>query len=184
MVQIDVPVAFAVGSLFADAARQQLREGRAAPRLRALLYTNLFNIFFFVWIPVYFLMNYFGWETSHMWWHEDSVSAYPFFLPIFLLVFFAMGNLGFLLGERLVRAGRTWANRGVYLGILVYSAIWILGQVDRTFRLGSYRAWQAGTAPWFYQDPVFVGMLITTLIIFFSALAVFVVRLRRAPEER
>ena len=115
-------------------------------------------------------------------WHDDSVLAYPFFLPIFLVVFFASGNLGFLLGAVLVKRGFHHANRGVYLGILGYCAFWIFGQVDRTFRLGTYREWRAGTAPWFYEDLVFVGMLVGTLLVFFSALAAFALWLRRATD--
>jgi hypothetical protein len=66
MAQVDVPAAFAIGSVLADAARQDLRQGRAEHHLRALLATNLFNIFLFSWISVYFLVNYFGWGTTHM----------------------------------------------------------------------------------------------------------------------
>lgn len=72
MVQIDVPVAFAIGSLFADAASRQLQSGQPTAYDRTLALNNLFHIFFFSWIPIYFLLNYFGWETTHMWWHADS----------------------------------------------------------------------------------------------------------------
>lgn len=54
MAQVDVPAAFAIGSVLANAARQDLRQRRAAHYLRALLATNLFNIFSFSWISVYF----------------------------------------------------------------------------------------------------------------------------------
>ena len=33
-----------------------------------------------------------------MWWHEDSAAAYPYFVPILIVVFFAAANGGFLLG--------------------------------------------------------------------------------------
>ena len=85
MVQIDVPVAFGIGSLFADAAYRQLQTGQALPFYRTLVINNIYQIFFFSWIPVYFMLNYFGWETTHMWWHADSVTAYPFFTPIFIV---------------------------------------------------------------------------------------------------
>src|SRR5689334_4685563 len=137
MVQIDVPIAFGVGSLFADAAHRQLAGGRAEYHFRASLKNNLFQAFCFSWVPVYFLANYFGWETTHMWWHEDSVSAYPYYLPIFLIVFFAAGNAGFYLGANVVRKGRLWTNRAIYLGILLYSALWIFAQFNRTARLGT-----------------------------------------------
>ncbi|WP_437508057.1 hypothetical protein [Sorangium sp. So ce1099] len=175
-------MAFAVGCVMADAARQGLRHGRAEDRRRGLLATNLFNIFFFSWIPVYFLMNYFGWETAHMAWHADSIAAYPFYLPIFLVVFFASGNLGFLLGAALVQRGAARANRGVYLGILGAGAIWIFGQADRTFRLGTYSEWRAGTAPWLHEDPVFVSMSIAATLVFCSGLAAFTLWLARPAD--
>lgn len=179
MVQIDVPIAFAAGSIFADAARNQLRFGRAEHHYRAMLKNNLFQIFFFSWIPVYFLLNYFGWETTHMWWHAPSVTDYPLYIPIFLLVFFASANAGFLLGRSLVRRGRTVANRIVYLSILAYSAIWIFAQTNRTFYLGTYDEWSKGTARIFYEDPVFVRMLALTLVVFAVGLAGFWISLRR-----
>jgi hypothetical protein len=177
MVQIDVPIAMGIGSLFADAAHRQLQTGRAEYYFRTFAANNVFQAFFFSWIPVYFLMNYFGWETTHMWWHADSINAYPYYLPIFLVVFFGAANLGFILGNRLVRAGRLWANRAVYLGILAYSGIWIFSQVNRTFKLGTYNEWVAGNAPWFYEDRTFLIMLIVTLVVWGAGLAIFALRL-------
>src|SRR5689334_12488461 len=133
MVQIDVPMAFAIGSFLADGASKQLRFGRAEYCYRAILKQNIFQIFFFSWIPVYFLLNYFGWETTHMWWHADSVDAYPYFVPIFIVVFFAAANAGFLLGRFLISRGRVLANRFVYLATTAYSVIWVFAQTNRTF---------------------------------------------------
>ncbi|HEY1336851.1 MAG TPA: hypothetical protein VGF59_05045 [Bryobacteraceae bacterium] len=179
MVQIDVPVAFGIGSLFADAASRQISSGRAEYYFRAFSANNIFQSFFFSWIPVYFLLNYFGWETTHMWWEADSVASYPYYIPIFIVVFFAAANLGFLLGSSLVRRGRVGANRAVYLGILAYSAVWILAQWPSTFRLGTWREWHAdpASAPWFYQDGTFLLMLILTLAVWGAGLAIFVWRL-------
>lgn len=114
-----------------------------------------------------------------MWWHADSVTAYPFFLPIFMVVFFLAANGGFLLGNWLIRNGRLVINRVVYILIFVYSGVWIFVQPGRTFRLGSYAEWTAGTAPWFYQDSVFLVMLILTLVIWGVALVVYIRRLRQ-----
>jgi hypothetical protein len=183
MVQIDVPVAFGIGSLFADAANRQLGLGRAEYYYRAFSRNNLFQIFFFSWIPVYFLLNYFGWETTHMWWRADSVTVYPYYLPVFLAVFFAAANLGFVLGARLVSRGRLWTNRALYLGILVYAAAWIFGQLNRSARLGTFRDWQAGAAPWFYQDRTFLSMLVFTLVVWGIALAAFAIQLRQEGKH-
>ncbi len=173
MVQVDVPVAFAIGTMFADAAHKQLNSGRPEYYYKSLLKNNIYQIFFFSWIPVYFILNNFGWETTHMWWHADAVTAYPFFVPIFLVIFFAAVNAGFLLGHRLVTTGKLMANRAVYIALFLYSGVWIFSQTDSTFRLGTYAQWQAGRAPWFYEDSTFLAMLILTLLIWGIALALF-----------
>jgi hypothetical protein len=98
-------------------------------------------------------------------------------MPIFLVVFFGAANLGFLLGSGLVRHGRLWTNRAIYLGILVYSGIWVFGQVNRTFKLGTYNDWVAGRAPWFYEDRTYLFMLIFTLVVWAVPLAIFALRL-------
>lgn len=183
MVQIDVPVAFAIGSIFADAAHKQLQTRRPEYYYHTFAQHNIYQIFFFSWIPVYFILNYFGWETTHMWWHADAVTAYPFFVPIFMVIFFLAANGGFLLGNWLVEKGRLVANRLVYIIIFGYSAVWIVVQPGRTFRLGSYAAWKAGIAPWFYQDLVFVLMLIFTLVVWGAGLIVFVLRLREEGKH-
>ena len=179
MVQIDIPIAFGIGSLFVDAANKQLQKGRPEYYYRTFNKNLLFQTFFFSWIPVYFLLNYFGWETTHMWWHEDTVSAYPYLVIIVMALFFLAAVGGFLLGYRLVRVGRVWTNRAVYLAILAYSGIWIFGQTNRSFRLGSYTDWVEGRAPWFYEDRTFLFMLIFTLAVWGIPLAVFFLRLRR-----
>jgi hypothetical protein len=183
MVQIDVPVAFGIGSFLADAAHQQLQTGQREHYYHALLLNNIYQIFFFSWIPVYFMLNYFGWETTHMWWHADSIVAYPYYVPIFLIIFFLAGNAGFLLGTRLVRNDRVAANRIVYLVVLAYSAVWILAQTGSTFRLGSYAEWKAGTAPWFYQDGTFLFMLIFTVLLWLVALIAFYLKLRNQGKQ-
>ncbi len=114
-----------------------------------------------------------------MWWHGDSVTAYPYYLPIFIVVFFLAGNGGFLLGYWLVKNGHVVVNRIVYITIFIYSAAWIFGQIDRTFHLGSYAEWKSGTALWFYQDRTFLFMLIFTLVVWRVALLIFFFKLRR-----
>ena len=183
MVQIDVPVALGVGSFIADAARRQLQRGGPEFYYDALAKNNLFQIFLFSWIPVYFIMNNFGWETTYRWWTKDSVDAYPFFVPIFLLVFFAAGNLGFWMGNCLVKSGRLKANRAIYIGILIFSAIWILSQTGRTLRVGTYSEWSQGKAVWFYQDHMFFFMLVFTLLVWGIGLFLFYRHLRKVGER-
>jgi hypothetical protein len=117
-----------------------------------------------------------------MWWHADSVAAYPWFIPVFMVVFFAAVNLGFLLGNRLVTQGRLWTNRVVYLAIGVYSLIWILAQPGRTLKLGTYAEWKAGTAPWFYEDSYFFAVVAFTIILWAVVMAIYVIKLRKQGQ--
>lgn len=183
MVQVDVPVAFAIGNFFADAAYKQLQTKQPKYYYKTFFKSIIYQIFFFSWIPVYFLLNNFGWETTHMWWHADSVTAYPFFIPIFMVVFFAAASSGFIFGNWLVKNGYIAINRGVYIVTLIYTFFWIFTQTDSTFRLGTYSEWKAGEAPWFYQDRRFLFMLIFTLILWFAALLIYYFRLRREGKR-
>jgi hypothetical protein len=176
MVQVDVPIAFAIGTMFADAGHKQLQNGGPEYCYKIMLQNNIYQIFFFSWIPVYFILNYFGWETTHMWWHADSVLAYPFFVPIFLVVFFAAANGGFLLGHRLITSGKLLANRVVYIAIFLFTAAWIFGQPD-TFRLGTYAQLKAGNAPYYYEDSTFMTVFIVSVLIWGIALAIFLKKL-------
>ncbi|HZP02007.1 MAG TPA: hypothetical protein VFD30_17110 [Terriglobia bacterium] len=179
MVQIDVPAAFAVGGFLADAARTQIQAGNAEYTCRAGSKNCIFQIFFFSWIPVYFILNYFGWETTYMWWTEDSVTAYPFFVPVFLVIFFLAGLGGFFVGKKLVTRGRLLANRIIYLGITLFSLIWVFGQTGRTFRAGTYSQWKAQQAPLFYQDHTFLAMFIISMVVWLAGVFGFYINLRR-----
>ncbi len=177
MIQLDVPIAFALGQIFADAAKKQLLTGKPEYYLSALLKNNLYHIFFFSWIPVYFLANYFGWETTHMWWHKDSVLAYPFFLPLFLVVFFFAANSGFCLSTLLLRKGMLFWVRASYVGIFIYTFVWVFGLWNRTTYLGSYNEWAQGTAKRVWDTSggeTFIYMLAFTLVIWFVPLILFI----------
>ncbi len=82
MIQVDVPLAAAMASAAAGAARVQLRAGTREEYLHAWLATNLFLMFGFSWIPVFFLVRYFGWETTHMWWTSPRVTDHPWVIPV------------------------------------------------------------------------------------------------------
>jgi hypothetical protein len=179
MVQIDVPAAFAVGSFLADAARTQIQAGNREFSCRASFKNSVFQVFFFSWVPVYFILNYFGWETTYLWWHEDSVAAYPYFVPVFLVVFFLAGNAGFFLGKALIAKGRLLANRIVYIGLTLYSLLWVFGQTSRTFRVGTYSQWKAQESVMFYQDHTFLGMFIFAMVVWLAGVFGFYINLRR-----
>jgi hypothetical protein len=178
MVQIDVPAAFAIGSFFADAAHKKLQSGDPAQLYRAAFKNNLFQIFFFLWIPLYFIMNFFGWETTYKWWTADSVAAYPLFIPVFTVVFLAAGNVGFFLGARLIRGGMVWVNRIIYIGIAIYSTIWVFGQTSRTFQVGTFSQWAAHKSVLFYDDPTFLKAFIIVMVVWAVGVIGFFLNLR------
>jgi len=177
MIQVDVPMAFAIGSLFAGAARQQIQTGLSQ---RAHLQANLYHLFFFTWVPIYFTVNYFGWETSHMWWQADSVDAYPLFLPVFLIVLAAALNGGFLTGRWLLQRRLVAANRAVYVSLIVWAVGWVSIMREHTFRLGTYREFHAGQAMSIADDRRFVIMFTVTILLWVGALLWF---LRRLVQE-
>ena len=108
MVQIDIPVAFGTGSLFAAAVEKGLRSERYGYFYQKALAVNLvFQLLLVVWLPVYLLIAHFGFQTSHMWWTGSSITEYPWLLPGFLLAYFVANIAGFHVGVRFVRQGRT-----------------------------------------------------------------------------
>lgn len=182
MIQVDVPLAAAMAAAAAAAARRQLRTGTREDFLQAWLATNLFLMFGFSWIPIYFLVAYFGWETTHMWWTAPQVTAYPWMIPAALVLLFACGNAGFLLGTRWVRAGRDVANRVFYLGVLAACVAWMVGFYPRTLKLGSAATWQ--TAAWCYEDPAFVAAWAVTTTVWFASFGILIARLSRGGRHR
>jgi hypothetical protein len=184
VVQIDIPIAFAVGQMLADAASRQLSTGRPEPYYRTLAMTNLFMGLFFAPIPIYFLIDYFGWETTYM---CDPSGVTRFFVPIVLFVLFLAANLGFWLSNALIRKGRAGMGRILYGLIWIYSLGWILGNWPRSTRIGSYtqyhtapdtmtRAWEISKDPFFF-------ILIATLVIFAVPLLLFMRHLSRQESH-
>jgi hypothetical protein len=180
MVQIDVPIAFAVGQMLADAASLQLKTGKAELYYLTMAYTNIFTALFFAPIPVYFLIDYFAWETTYM---VDPDRVTRFFVPTVLFIVILAANLGFWLSNALIQKGRDGVGRMIYALIWVYSFAWILGNWPRSTRIGTYaqyhmardtmaRAWEVS------KDP-FLFILIVSLVIFAVPLVLFMRSLRR-----
>jgi hypothetical protein len=180
MVQIDIPIAFAVGQMLADAANQQLKTAQPAPYFRALAYTNIFTGLFFAPIPIYFLVDYFGWETTYM---CNPIGLTRFFIPIVLFAVMLAANLGFWLSNGLIRKGHDVVGRVIYVLIWIYSLAWILGNWPRATRLGTYAQYQSApdtmVRVWEVSKDPFLFILIATLIIFFVPLVLFIWSLRR-----
>ena len=161
-------MAFGVGSLMAHAAQKQLATRKAADVTRAFAKVLIFHSVAFMWPPIYLLVFYFGFETSHMWWHADSVTAYPYLLPAFFLALFAANILGWGVGARFVRAGQASRAFLVFVAAVVFTMAWIVFLPDRTMTLGTYSDWQAGTAPPASSDPSFMAF-VTVVIVGYSA---------------
>ena len=179
MVQVDIPIGFAIGSLFADAARTQLAAGVPAAYERAQLKNLIFQAVFVLWFPVYLLVNYFGFETSHMWWHRDSVTDYPWFLPVFVVLYLLTGLLGFHVGAALVRRGLYTANRGIFAAAVLFFAGWVFLQPSRTLVVGTYEEWRSGQAIPVSQDPTLPWVLALGCVVVNAALIYFYLSLRR-----
>src|SRR3954471_13722425 len=117
MVQIDIPVAFGTGSLFAAAVQKGLRSEKSAYFYQRGLTANLiFQLLLVVWLPVYLLIAHFGFQTSHMWWKGGSITEYPWLLPAFLTAYFLACLAGFHSGARLVQKGRRAAPWILFIG--------------------------------------------------------------------
>ena len=184
MVQIDIPIAFAVGQMLADAASRQLQTGKAEPYYRTLALTNIYTGLVFAPIPIYFLVDYFGWETTYMY---DPERLTRFFVPIVLFALMLAANLGFWLSSALIKKGWGIIGRGLYILIWLYSLGWIFGNWPRATRLGTYaeyhtaretmiRIWEVTRDPFFF-------ILIATLIIFAGPLLLLIRHLRREVVE-
>ncbi len=179
MVQIDIPVAFALGGLHADAARAQLATGESEHVWRTVVRDLLFFGVFASWLPIELLVRHFGFETSHMWWHEDSVLAYPVFIPMFMTLYLSSNVAGLAAGVALVRAGRVSLNRLLIAACLIFATGWVFLQKDRTLVLGNYREWRAGAGPPISSDPALVRLLVIFGVVFTAALVVAYRRIRR-----
>ena len=180
MVQIDIPIAFAVGQMFVDAANRQLKTRNPEPYYRTMAVTNIFIGLFFAPIPVYFLVDYFGWETAYM---VDPDRVTRFFTPIVLVAVTLAANLGFWLSNALIQRRHERVDRMIYDLIWIYALVWILGNWPRSTRIGTYtqyhtaretmaRAWDVS------QDP-FLIVLMGSLVMFLVPFVLFVRSLRR-----
>src|SRR5258705_820297 len=107
MVQIDLPMAACTALMFVDAARQQLSpdlDPNGRYFYSTLAKVNIWTAIFFLWIPVYFVVDYFGWETTYRY---NFVKMSPFmqaaFVPLVIVGVMGLANLAFWLGDRCVR---------------------------------------------------------------------------------
>ncbi len=179
MIQIDVPLAFGIGGLFASAAREHLQQREPVEDTRVQLHANLYFVFVFSWPPVYLLERWFGWQTAHLWWHGDSASAHPWLIPGFIVGAAAALNAGVLVGRSLVRAGLVGTCRLVSAAVIVASFAWMAAMGDRVARLGTYSEWQTGVAPPTATDPAFAPTLTAIVAFVFGVLIAWLLWLRR-----
>jgi hypothetical protein len=181
MIQVDLPVAFGSGTLLASALERHASD-RAWPYFyqRGLAMSLIFQALCVLWLPVYLLIKYFGFQTSHMFWHGDSLTDYPALLPTFLILYFATSVAGFHVGAQLVRRGRAMLARGIFAAAFTYFALWMAFQPSRTMSLGTFQEWQAGTAPSIWTDTWFLGVLAAGAAVFFAGLALVYRSLKRA----
>jgi hypothetical protein len=136
MVQIDVPMAACSTLMLVDAAHRQLQLKNDPEQryfYKTLAKVNLFTAFFFVWIPVYFVIDYFPWETTYLY-NYQAMSEFmrAAFVPLLILAVFAVANMAFWLGWRWVRNGYLRRVRILYALLWLYAATWIVAFFPRT----------------------------------------------------
>ena len=166
MIQVDIPIAFGAGSLLAHASQRQLlyADKHNGPIAKALMLVIIFHTMFFLWPPLYLLVYYFGFETSHMWFHGDSIMSYPWLFPVVFLVLYLMKIFGFIAGSYCVRHGRPKYALVIYVAAVAFCLGWIFLMPDRTMTIGTYAQWKAGTAPWGNSDPAFMRFVYGLII--------------------
>jgi hypothetical protein len=179
MVQIDVPMAFGLGALFAGAAREKIQAGDKKAYYRALARSLVFQIVFVFWLPLYLLVTQFGFQTTHMWWKGDSLLDYPALLPGFFLVYFLAHLGGFRFGVALARRGQ--GHRAIWAYVAAWAVFigWVALQPNRSLHLGSYQEYKAGVAPWIWQQPSVLVVIGLALVVFNIVLVWFYRDLRR-----
>jgi hypothetical protein len=184
MVQVDIPFSFGVGALMATAVEQGLRSDRRPYFYYLGLAANLvLQALFVIWLPLYLLVNHFGFQTSHMWWHGDSLLDHPIFLPAFMVLYFLSCIGGYQAGVWLVERGRTGLARAVFYGGCAFFAGWMFLQPHRTLTLGTYQEWVDGRAVWIWTDTTFMTLLGVAFVAFVVALRIFLAGLRRRAAE-
>ena len=172
MIQIDLPMAVGMGSFFAAAASRQLQTKSRLQYYRILTINLLFQVLFILWLPIYLFITAFGWETSHMWFHKDSLADYPALLPLFVLAYIFLNVAGYHYGTTLVRRGKTGSAWMIFFAACAFFTGWIAFQPDRTLRLGTYQEWLAGGTPYVWQDTTLFSVVTFGAITFNIALVV------------
>ena len=128
-------------------------------------------------------MNYFGFQTSHMFWHGESLTDYPALLPLFLILYFATNIAGFHTGAWLVLHGRARLARLIFVAAFTYFALWIAFQPYRTLSLGTFAEWEAGTARWIWTSTWFMGVLAVGAVVFFVGITAMYRSLKQEASE-
>jgi hypothetical protein len=173
MIQVDLPFTFGTASLMAAAVERGLRSPKARYfHARALSLNLAFQGIFVIWLPVFFLVNEFGLQTSHMWFHGDSLSEYRWLLPVFISLYFATNVAGFQVGAWLSASGRAGTAKAIFWAGTVFTFAWMAVQPYRTLSLGTYAEWQAGTAPWLWTDPVLTTAVVVEFVGVFAGIYV------------
>lgn len=144
MIQVDVPLAAAVGSTFALAARVQLRKETNLAWNRYLAVTLVYSGVFLGPALLIFLNGWPAWDTMY-WWSRETM---PVWLPAFAaFASVAMSGLGFVATHALIRQGREVAA----FAIPVVIHLGVLGSLvvfhQRFLHVGTQESFAAGAEP-------------------------------------
>lgn len=200
MVQLDIPAAFAVSMFFVDMGRSALKqEAELTPdRPSKAYYRFLFRSLFFAAFVVcpaglYLLCGWPGWEQ--LYWSQRFENLIlqgwqnALFPAFFIMGIVLAGYLGYIVGYRLLIAGKEKYIRPIYLGVLGVSCIPVLLSYPAFLLVGTYDQYHnlntqtrdAMKAVW--NNPYDFGVAwLGVMVYFVAALVYFFLKIRNENE--
>ena len=200
MVQLDIPAAFAVSMFFVDMGRSALKqEAELTPdRPSKAYYRFLFRSLFFAAFVVcpsglYLLCGWPGWEQ--LYWSQRFENLIlqgwqnALFPAFFIMGIVLASYLGYIVGYRLLIAGKEKYIRPIYLGVLGVSCIPVLLSYPAFLLVGTYDQYHnlntqtrdAMKAVW--NNPYDFGVAwLGVMVYFVAALVYFFLKIRNENE--
>jgi hypothetical protein len=162
MVQVDLPAAFAIGQIFAFLSRDYLRRETHLFSHRLLGPLNLYLACCYAPVGMFLLVGWPAWEVMYRSSWVEQPYGRPWvagFYVLFAVAMVLLGNLGFVLGHRWLRAGRDrWVVRGAAAGVVLTFLPFLL-RWGVWWRVGTLAEIEAGAGDSFWQPPFFTGWL-------------------------
>ncbi len=161
MIPFDIVVSFVAGQMLALSARKQLKK---EPSI-------FFNVYLFIaalWMAIlyapsamFFFHNWTDWNVMYIV-PPEKLPSYVIWLDcsaLFLVLLF-----GFISAHILIRRGndKLIVVSSIAAVVALLAFMWIT--FDRSFFVGSYEEWKAGTATWLFSSPVWTANIYSGVI--------------------